>query len=252
MSQKSPILSVQNVSKTYYPFLERGATLKGVLTEFPKLFSRSRTSRVPLPVLESISFDIYPGEFVGIMGRNGVGKSTLLKLMSGIYRPTSGTIEVHGQIAPLIELGAGFHPELSGYENIFLNAAILGFGKKATQDALEKIIEFSGLGEKIFLPTKNFSSGMLVRLGFSVAVHLSAPILLIDEILAVGDAGFQKKCLDKIQEIHAQGRTLVLITHDPVAVEKYCQRCIVLEQKQVLFDGPAGDGARVYRERFSG
>jgi ABC-type polysaccharide/polyol phosphate transport system ATPase subunit len=184
------------------------------------------------------------------MGRNGAGKSTLLKLIAGIYFPSSGSIKVSGQIAPLIELGAGFHPELSGYENIFLNAAILGHGRKASMDALPRILEFSELSEKIYMPVKNYSSGMLVRLAFSIAVNFPAPILLIDEILAVGDAGFQAKCLQKIDELHKEGRTIILITHDPSAVMRHCNRCIVIEKQEKIYDGTPEEGSRIYREIF--
>lgn len=201
--------------------------------------------------LRDVSFQIGKGEFVGIMGRNGAGKSTLLKLISGIYTPTSGLLRVDQQIAPLIELGAGFHGELTGYENIFLNASILGYGRAAALEAVDSIIGFSELGDKIHMPVKNYSSGMLVRLGFSVATHFPAPILLIDEILAVGDVGFQKKCFAKIEELHKLGRTLVLITHDADVVDKYCDRCIVIEKQEKIFDGAVAEGTKIYRNLFN-
>ena len=202
--------------------------------------------RVHFSVLDDVSFDIREGDFVGIMGRNGAGKSTLLKLISGIYTPTSGTIEVKAPIAPLIELGAGFHPDLSGYENIFLNAAILGFGRKVTLAAVPQILEFAELGDMIQMPVKNYSSGMLVRLGFSIATHLTAPIILLDEVLSVGDAGFQAKTLNKIHSLHKEGKTIVLITHYPEAVKNNCSRCIVIDQHKKIFDGSAAEGADVY------
>jgi ABC-type polysaccharide/polyol phosphate transport system ATPase subunit len=193
-----------------------------------------------------MTFEIRPGEFVGIMGRNGAGKSTLLKLIAGIYFPTSGTVEVNAPIAPLIELGAGFSGELSGYENIFLNAAILGFGRQATMDALPAILEFAELEERIYMPVKNYSSGMLVRLGFSIATHLTAPIILVDEVLAVGDTAFQQKCLKKIQSLHAEGRTIILVTHNADDVRKHCSRCIVVSNHTKAFDGPASEGVSAY------
>jgi ABC-2 type transport system ATP-binding protein len=205
-------------------------------------------NRTYFKALEDINFDIQPGEFVGIMGKNGSGKSTLMKLICGIYTPTSGTIQVTSNIAPLIELGAGFHGDLSGYENIFLNAAILGFGKKATEEALAEILDFAELGEKISMPLKNYSSGMLVRLGFSIATHLTAPIILIDEVLAVGDVGFQNKCLKKIHQLHNEGRTIVLITHDMNTVSQNCSRCIVISDKKKIFDGPPSEGVHVYMQ----
>jgi ABC-type polysaccharide/polyol phosphate transport system ATPase subunit len=149
----------------------------------------------------------------------------------------------------LIELGAGFHPDLTGYENVFLNASILGFGKKITQAALPSIVEFSELGEHLHRPIRNYSSGMLVRLGFSVATHLDAPTLLVDEVLAVGDQSFQRKCVAKIESLHREGRTIVLITHDPNSVRDHCTRCIVIDKSKKVFDGPAAEGVSVYEQK---
>jgi ABC-type polysaccharide/polyol phosphate transport system ATPase subunit len=244
-------LSVQNLVKEFRFFQDRPSDFKTYLVRlFRGKIGFGDFKKVS--VLEGVSFDILPGEFVGIMGANGVGKSTLLKLISGIYTPTSGSIRVNGQIAPMIELGAGFHPELSGYENIFLNGAILGFGRKAILEKVSEIHEFSELGEKLYTPTKNFSSGMLARLGFSIVTHLPAPILLIDEILAVGDIGFQEKSLRKIRALHAEGRTLILISHDPEDIRKNCSRCIVLADKRKIYDGSAEGGAETYRNLFKG
>ena len=240
-----PSISVQNVSKKFRYWTDRPMSLKTILVEFFK-GNVQLGKREEFTVLDDVSFDIFPGEFVGIMGRNGAGKSTLLKLICGIYTPTLGKISVEGLIAPLIELGAGFASDLSGYENIFLNSAILGLGKKATENILDQIIEFSELGDKIYMPVKNYSSGMLARLGFAVAAHVPAPILLLDEVLAVGDAGFQKKCLDKIKALHNEGRTIILITHSPEAVRLNCQRCIVIDQRKKSFDGPVKEGIEVY------
>lgn len=240
-----PAIRVQNLSKTFRYRVDGPTSMKSVLVDlFHGKFQHGH--RQNLTALEDVSFEIQPGEFVGIMGRNGAGKSTLMKLISGIYSPTAGSVEVNFPIAPLIELGAGFHGDLSGYENIFLNAAILGFGRKATMEAIPDILAFSELEEKIYMPVKNYSSGMLVRLGFSIATHLTAPILLIDEVLAVGDAGFQAKCLKKIHDIHQQGRTIVLITHDVQAVKNHCDRCIVFAHRKKIFDGPAAEGSAIY------
>lgn len=246
---KSPVIEVSHVSKSFRSWDDRPDSLKTVLINLSR-GKLSLGSHKEFSVLSDVSFNIYPGEFVGIMGRNGAGKSTLMKLISGIYHPTSGSINVKAPIAPLIELGAGFNGDLSGYENIFLNAAILGFGRQATMEALPAVLEFAELGEMIHMPVKNYSSGMLVRLGFSVATHLSAPILLIDEILAVGDVGFQKKCLRKIYDLHDEGRTIVLITHDPQAVRMHCDRCIVISNHEKVFDGDAEGGADVYQALF--
>ena len=242
-----PSLSVQNISKSFEYWSERTTSLKTVLTAWAR-GNWSRGHRERIDVLKDVSFDIYPGEFVGIMGRNGAGKSTILKLICGIYTPDKGKIAYSGTIAPLIELGAGFHPELSGHENIFLNSSVLGFGKAATLEALPEIIEFSELGEMIHMPVKHYSSGMLVRLGFSIATHLKAPILLVDEVLAVGDASFQAKSLKKIKELHEEGRTIILVTHSPDAVKEHCNRCIVISQHRKIYDGPSGPGSQVYLE----
>ena len=245
----SNVIEINQLSKKFKYRSDRPTSLKTVLVNLLRgEFNFGKA--VEFWALKNVTFDIKRGEFVGIMGRNGAGKSTLLKLISGIYAPTSGQLIIHQAIAPLIELGAGFHGDLTGYENIFLNAAILGYGRKAALAAVDKIIEFSELGEKIHMPIKNYSSGMLVRLGFSVATHFPAPILLIDEILAVGDAGFQEKCLKKIEQLHSEGRTLILITHDPLTVEKHCTRCIVIDHQEKIFDGPVAEGAQIYRALF--
>ena len=249
-TELTPSLSVQNISKSFEYWTERTTSLKTVLTSWAK-GNWSRGRREWIEVLKEVSFDIFPGEFVGIMGRNGAGKSTILKLICGIYTPDSGKITHSGTIAPLIELGAGFHPELSGYENIFLNSSVLGFGKAATEAALPGIIEFSELSEMINMPVKHYSSGMLVRLGFSIATHLKAPILLVDEVLAVGDASFQAKSLKKIKELHEEGRTIILVTHSPDAVRAHCNRCIVISQHQKIFDGPPAEGSQVYLDTVS-
>lgn len=243
------VVSVKHLKKEFRSYGDRPATLKSYLIDLFKgrfKFGDLRKNTV----LNDVSFDIRKGEFVGIMGANGVGKSTLLKLITGIYTPTEGKIEVTGQIAPMIELGAGFHPELSGYENIFLNAAILGYGRQAILSQLNAILEFSELAEKVHMPVKHFSSGMMARLGFAVATHLPAPIILIDEILSVGDVGFQAKCLEKIRALHAEGRTLILISHDPSSIRENCSRCIVLSRQEKIFDGDAAEGAKVYENLF--
>jgi ABC-type polysaccharide/polyol phosphate transport system ATPase subunit len=243
-----PVIEVKNLTKSFDHWMDQPHSFKNLLMRVSKGNWNPFVVGKQFTVLKDVSFNIFPGEFVGIMGRNGAGKSTLLKLISGIYSPTSGSIETRAVIAPLIELGAGFHPDLSGYENIFLNAAILGFGKKAIEKIVPEILEFSELGEQIHKPIRNYSSGMMARLGFSVAINLAAPVLLVDEILGVGDAGFQVKCLAKIEEMHNAGRTIVLITHDPNAIEKHCSRCIVIENCEKVFDGNAKEGAERYKK----
>ena len=250
-NSKEVVIRVSGLTKRFRYWDDRPTSFKTVLINLLR-GQLTFGERQEFTVIEDTSFVINKGDFIGIMGRNGVGKSTLLKLICGIYTPTMGEIQVSEPIAPLIELGAGFHPDLSGYENIFLNAAILGFGRKATLNAVDQILEFSELGEKIWMPMKNYSSGMLVRLGFSIATHLAAPILLIDEVLAVGDVGFQAKSLKKIHELHAEGRTIVLITHDPASVREHCNRCIVIDHRKKIYDGLPGEGVEVYLQAVTG
>ncbi len=203
----SPLLELKSVNKSYVYWEERPQSIKTLLSEMCRgrfhFGERKKSS-----VLENVSFHVNQGDFIGIMGRNGAGKSTIMKIMCGIYAPTSGEVIRRGKIAPLLELGAGFVGELSGYENIFLNSAILGYGRAQVMKDLDKIIEFSGLEVKIYMPVKNYSSGMLMRLGFSVAVHLDAPIVLFDEVMSVGDIGFQEKCYYKILDMHKAGREI--------------------------------------------
>lgn len=241
-----PVISVKNVSKSFVLWNDRTDSIKKILINILK-FKFSVGNKQHITVLNDLSFDVFPGEFVGIMGHNGAGKSTLLKIISGIYTPTEGSVEINGAIAPLLELGAGFTDELSGYDNIFLNAAILGYGRKRTVELLDKIIEFSELGERIHTPVRNYSSGMTVRLAFSIAVHLDSPILLFDEVLAVGDVAFQQKCINKIMELHRAGRSIVLVTHSPDIVQQYCGRCIVISKNTKIYDGDPVKGVEVYR-----
>jgi ABC-type polysaccharide/polyol phosphate transport system ATPase subunit len=244
-----PIIELKNVTKSFVAWEDRPNSLKKILAQ--ATHGRILTGkRHPYQVLSDVSFKIFPGEFVGIMGRNGAGKSTIMKMIAGIYTPNSGTIEINGKVAPLLELGAGFADELSGLDNIYLNASILGYSRRRVEEVLRSIVEFSELGEHLHAPVRKYSSGMLVRLGFSIAAHLDAPILLFDEILAVGDAGFQKKCLAKIEELHNAGRSIILITHSPDAVRRFCSRCIVLNNHKVTFDGPANEGAAIYDSLF--
>ncbi len=238
-------IEAKNISKTFRYWINPPTSLKQMLTDV--IHGKWDTGAYKMhEALKNINFEIREGEFVGIMGRNGAGKSTLLKILASIYTPTSGSLHVHGQIAPLIELGAGFSGDLSGLENIYLNASIMGFGKRAIGASLDAICDFADLGEFIHMPTKNYSSGMLVRLGFAIATHLDAPILLIDEVLAVGDYAFSQKCLAKIHELHNKGRTIVLVTHSPEAVSQHCTRCLVIDNKECIFDGPPDEGAKRY------
>ena len=233
-----PAIEISNLTKQFKSWSDRPHSIKSWLInliQFKSGFGKAQHTTV----LDNINLTIQAGEFVGIMGPNGAGKSTILKLICSIYQPSEGSIRVNGQIAPLIELGAGFHPDLSGRDNVFLNAAILGFGRKLALERMPEILAFAELREKIHMPIRYYSSGMLARLGFSVATHLPAPILLVDEILAVGDVAFQAKCIAKVRELHSQGRTIVLVSHDIDAVAKYCKRAVIIAKSGVHYDGPA-------------
>ncbi len=189
--------------------------------------------------LDGVSFEIGEGESVALLGFNGSGKSTMLKLISGVLTPDQGKVLTRGRVAGLIEVGAGFHPDLSGRENIYLNAAILGMTKKETDERYDQIVEFSEIEQFIDTEVKHYSSGMFLRLAFSVAIHTEVDILLIDEILSVGDEPFQKKCLARIRELHGQGKTLVVVSHDLDMVSSLCERGILLRGGKIAFDGPS-------------
>lgn len=188
--------------------------------------------------LRDVSFQVAQGEALGIVGHNGAGKTTILKILSSITTPTAGEIAVRGRMAALVEVGSGFHPELTGRENIDLHGAMLGMRRSEIRRKLDSIIEFSGVGQYIDVPVKRYSSGMYVRLGFSIAAHLDPDILLLDEVLAVGDAAFQAKCLDRIAELRRAGRTVIFISHDLAAVYRLCDRAILLNHGRVVADGP--------------
>lgn len=201
--------------------------------------------------LRNVSFDVSRGQALGIIGPNGAGKSTVLKLLSSITTPTSGEIAIRGRLSALIEVGSGFHPELSGKENIFLSGSILGMRRREIADKLESIVEFAGVDQFIDTPVKRYSSGMYVRLGFSIAAHLDPDILLLDEVLAVGDAAFQSKCFSRITELQSAGKTIVFISHDLTAVELLCDRVLLLDRGRVIEAGEPRDIIVIYQRRSS-
>jgi len=200
--------------------------------------------------LKNINFEIKQGEIVGIIGHNGAGKSTLLKVLSRITSPTTGKIEVHGRVASLLEVGTGFHPELTGRENIFLNGSILGMKRSEIRQRFDEIVEFAGVQKFLDTPVKRYSSGMYVRLAFSVAAHLDSDVLLVDEVLSVGDQEFQKKCLGKLGDISSQGRTVIFISHNLSSVSSLCDRGILLSSGQVSMDGPIDAVLTAYNEEI--
>lgn len=225
------IISVQNLSKTFIVPHQKRTTLKESFIDFwrPKSYEK-------FAALTDLNFQIEPGEFVGIIGQNGCGKSTLLKLLANIYRPDSGKVEVHGRIAPLLELGIGFQQELSARENIFINGTLLGLQPRKIRELLPQIVEFAEIGHFLDLKVKNFSSGMRQRLAFAIAAHLDADIYLCDEVLAVGDENFQQKCLATFAQWSAEGKTIILVSHNASQIEQICTRAIYLEKGIIRAD----------------
>ena len=229
---------VENVSKTFT--LRYHRTFKQMTVALVK----GRDISDDFKALDDVSFSIQQGESIGLMGLNGSGKSTLLKLINGIMRPDSGSVLTRGRIAGLIATGAGFHPQLTGRENVYLNAAILGMSEQETKRKFDDIVEFADIGRHLDAPVGNYSSGMFARLGFSVAIHVDSDIFLADEVLAVGDRPFKKKCMEKMNEIRDSGRTLFYVSHAAGSVRKMCDRVIVLEKGRVGFDGDVDEGIR--------
>ncbi|HEX2054000.1 MAG TPA: ABC transporter ATP-binding protein [Actinomycetota bacterium] len=199
--------------------------------------------------LKGVTFSLEPGESLAIIGPNGSGKSTLLKCLAGTLTPDRGSIDIGGKVAGLLELGAGFHPDLSGKENIYLNGSILGMRRKEIDALYERIVEFSGVGEFIENPVRNFSSGMYVRLGFAIAIQVDPDVLLLDEVLAVGDAEFQAKCFEKLSETRRRGRTVLLVTHDTQSAMRLCERAILLDEGRVVAEGPCREVVALYQQR---
>ena len=240
---KEIAISVENVEKSFKIYKDKGFTLKERI-----LFFKSRNAYVKNNILRGISFDIEKGDIIGIVGKNGSGKSTLLKLITKIIYPDSGSIKINGKVSSLIELGAGFHPDMTGRENIYINASIYGLTKKEIDSKLDTIIKFSELEEFIDSPIRTYSSGMYMRLAFSVAINVEAEILLIDEILSVGDANFQAKCFRKMQELKNSGITIVIVSHDLHTMEKLCNKVIWIESGKIKRSGIPNEVLKEYIE----
>jgi ABC-type polysaccharide/polyol phosphate transport system ATPase subunit len=240
-------IEVSHVSKVYRRYSRRRqfATLKSALLS-GSLISDLKADET-FQALNDVSFSVPPGRTYGIIGPNGSGKSTMLKLVAGITRPTSGTVTVNGRISALIELGAGFHPEISGRENVFINGIMLGLTKREIAKRFDEIVEFAELKDFIDAPVKTYSSGMYMRLGFAVAIHVDPDVLLVDEVLAVGDTSFQQRCLEKMRSVQRGGATLVLVSHDLSAVEATCARTIWLQDGVVARDGATAAVLDAYR-----
>ena len=235
-----PAIIVDSVSKNFRLYHERNRYIKAAIL-------RGRRARYEeFWALDNVSFEVEHGSTLGLIGSNGSGKSTMLKCLTGIYRPDKGRIAVNGNIAALLELGSGFHPELSGRENIFLNAAILGLSKKDAKRQFDSIVEFAGLERFIDTAVKNYSSGMQIRLGFSIAAHVEPEILLIDEVLTVGDQTFQRKSSEKIEQFRREGRTIVVVSHSLASVQQLCKEVIWLEKGHMMMRGPAAEVISAY------
>jgi ABC-2 type transport system ATP-binding protein len=239
----TPAIRIDGLSKMFRLYRERPTSLKQRL-----LVSRSRSEE--FWALRDVSFDIAEGSSLGLIGHNGSGKTTLLKCVAGILRPTAGTIRYRGRLAALLELGAGFHPELTGRENVYLNASFLGLSRRQTDRVYDEIVAFAELEDFMDNQVKFYSSGMLVRLGFAVAVHVDPEVLLIDEVLAVGDESFQRRCLDRVRRFQSEGRTIVLVTHALDTVREVCDEAVMLEHGRVHATGAPDDVVRTLRHRF--
>ncbi len=243
-------VTIKRVSKDFHYTSSRAGTVKSLLTS---AFRSRQEKRSDIQhALRNISFDIKKGEFFGIVGRNGSGKSTLLKMIAGIYQPNTGSIVVEGKLVPFIELGVGFNPELTGRENVYLNGALLGFSRKEIEAQYQEIVQFAELEKFMDQQLKNYSSGMQVRLAFSMAVRAKADVLLIDEVLAVGDADFQRKCYDYFKQLKKESKTVIFVSHDMGAVQEYCDRVALIEKSELVTIGSPDKISQLYRQLFNG
>ncbi len=247
----SAAIKVENVGKRYV-LRKEGSRSYSTLSDSLSSVFRSKGTKEEFWALQSLNFEIQQGERVGIIGRNGAGKSTLLKVLSRIVKPTTGRVELRGRIASLLEVGTGFHPELSGRENIFLNGSILGMTKAEIKSKFDEIVAFSEVEKFLDTPVKRYSSGMYVRLAFAVAAHLEPEILIVDEVLAVGDAEFQRKCLGKMKDVAGTGRTVILVSHNMAAVQHLCERAIYLQNGKLVESGPAEQVIGTYMRAAQG
>jgi len=234
------LIEVEHVSKTF----PRAGEAKLLRVHIQEMFQRKLHD--PFYALKDVSFSVDQGQSLGVVGGNGAGKSTLLSLVSGLCEPNEGKINVSGRVAPLLELGSGFNLDLTGRENVYLNASLLGISRRRTDECYLKIVAFSGVGDFIEQPIRTYSTGMMMRLAFSVAIHVDPDILLIDEVLAVGDQGFQAKCFDRIMDLKDSGKTLLFVSHAPGLVRQLCDRCLWLDHGRVVRMGPTNEVMDAY------
>ena len=237
---------VEHAARSFRVYPRENRALKDLIV------ARGRVRGSDVVALRDVSFTVEPGSAVGLVGRNGSGKTTLLRLLSGIIKPTAGRVAVGGRIGSLLELGGGLHPDLTGRENVYLNGSIHGLGRAAIREKLDEIVAFAGLEGFIDLPVRTYSSGMYMRLGFAIASHIEADVLLLDEVFAVGDEAFQRKCFGKIFEFKQRGGTIVFVSHDAAAVERLCDRAVLLKDGVVAFDGPTHAAIVEYRRLLAG
>jgi ABC-type polysaccharide/polyol phosphate transport system ATPase subunit len=238
-------IRIDEVSRRFRVYPKDARTLKELIV------TRGRGRGEDVWALSGIALSVEPGEAVGLVGRNGSGKTTLLKLIGGIIKPSIGRVEVGGRVASLLELGAGFHPEFTGRENVFLNGALHGLSRAEIRERMDEIVEFAGIGHYVDLPVRTYSAGMYMRLGFAVAAHVDADVLLLDEIFAVGDEEFQRKCFGRISQFKQRGGTIVFVSHDAASVERLCERAVLLRDGLVDFDGPTHEAILRYRSHLA-
>jgi ABC-2 type transport system ATP-binding protein len=248
---KDIAIEVNHVSKNFRLPHQKTTTVKKTFVNLLTIW-RNQQSVATQHALKDINFKLKKGEFFGIVGRNGSGKSTLLKILAGIYQPNAGEVKINGRLVPFIELGVGFNPELSGRDNVYLNGALLGFSRAEVDAMYNDVVEFAELGQFMDQKLKNYSSGMEVRLAFSLATRAKADILLVDEVLAVGDADFQRKCYNFFRQLRKTGVTVVFVTHDMSAVREYCDRAVLIEDSHLIAEGSADEVATAYTRLFSG
>lgn len=238
---------LQNVTQRFRVIHERPDSMRELFTNF----FRQETRYHDFDAVSDLSLEVPEGQMLGIVGANGSGKSTLLKIISGVYQPTKGSVQVEGSLAPLIELGAGFHHELTGRENIFLNGLLMGYTREQMKEREQRIIDFAEIGDFIDVPIKQYSSGMNTRLAFSVATEVNPDILILDEVLAVGDMGFQMKCFERIRNFRRSGKTILFVSHAMPLVVEHCDRAILMEKGSIVADGDPGEVAALYASSLS-
>ena len=238
-------IRIEDASRRFRVYPKEARTLKELIV------TRGRGRGEDVWALSGVEAHVQPGEAVGLVGRNGSGKTTLLKLIGGIIKPTRGRVEAGGKVASLLELGAGFHPEFTGRENVFLNGALHGLSRAEIRERMDEIVAFAGIGHYLDLPVRTYSAGMYMRLGFAVAAHVDADVLLLDEIFAVGDEEFQRKCFGRISQFKQHGGTIVFVSHDAASVERLCERAVLLREGMVEFDGPTHEAILRYRSHLA-